>query len=72
MYGWTYSQKASDQVGSYGFDPTPAVYFAMFKNEFSKNSDWGPFLSKPILPVDGNSASKWDEPYFYNLVMILS
>ena len=64
MYGEKYSDKASKQVEEFGYKPTPQEFFFGITNEHTRIVDWGAFLDKPTIPVDGNWS--WHNPIFYN------
>jgi hypothetical protein len=55
MMGIEYSQKASDQVDSFGYTMVPKKYFVSTPNGYCKTDDYGTYLDKSMLDVDGNT-----------------
>lgn len=59
MMGMEYSQKAADQVASFGYEMVPQRFFLSTPNGYCKSDDiYGAYLNKDTLPIDGN-VSGW-------------
>ena len=59
MMGIPFSQKAHDQIASFGFDKAPKSLFVSTDTGYCQTDDYGTLFDRPTLPIDGNT------PYSY-------
>ena len=56
MMGIPYSQKAHDQIASFGFDKAPKSLFVSTDTGYCQTDDYGTLFDRPTLPMDGSTA----------------
>jgi hypothetical protein len=56
MMGIPYSQKARDQIVSFGFEVVPNSLFVSTDTGYCKTDDYGTILDRQTLPMDGSTA----------------
>ena len=56
MMGIEYTQKAADQIASFGYESVPQKFFVSTPNGYCKSDDYGSFLDKEMINVDGNTS----------------
>jgi len=57
MMGIEYTQKALDQVNTFGFSKVPKEFFISTSNGYCKEDQYGGFLAKETISIDG--ATVW-------------
>jgi hypothetical protein len=55
MMGIEYTDKASNQINSFGFDKAEKIYFVSTQNCFCKEDKFGYMLNKSFIPVDSTT-----------------
>ncbi len=56
MMGIPFSQKAHDQIASFGFDKAPKSLFVSTDTGYCQTDDYGTLFDRPTLPMDGSTA----------------
>ncbi|MCK5727463.1 MAG: hypothetical protein KAH22_11645 [Thiotrichaceae bacterium] len=56
MMGIPYSQKARDQIASFGFEVVPNVLFVSTDKGYCSSDAYGSLFERPSLPIDGVEA----------------
>jgi hypothetical protein len=56
MMGIPYSQKARDQIASFGFDVVPNSLFVSTDKGYCSEDTYGRLFDRPTLPIDGTTA----------------
>jgi hypothetical protein len=55
MLGIPFSQKAKDQIASFGFDVAPNSLFVSTNDGYCKTDAYGTIFDRPTLAVDGTT-----------------
>ena len=56
MMGIPFSQKAHDQIASFGFDEAPKSLFVSTDTGYCQTDEYGTLFDRPTLPIDGNTS----------------
>ena len=56
MMGIPFSQKAHDQIASFGFDKAPKSLFVSTDTGYCQTDDYGTLFDRETLPMDGNTS----------------
>ena len=56
MMGIPFSQKAHDQIASFGFDKAPKSLFVSTDTGYCQSDEYGTLFDRPTLPIDGSTS----------------